>query len=65
MTVVAYPGYPEDYRKCQICGALLGTKCRSRSGKIVNGRPDGVVTDLAQPHIARKRRAWRKLPKRA
>lgn len=52
--------YPENYRKCKICGALLGAACRSRSGRIVNGRPDGIATELPTPHIARKRRAPRK-----
>lgn len=61
MTIVAPPaGYPEDFRKCQICGALLALRCRSRSGRIVNGRPDGVSTELPTPHIARKRRTRRK-----
>jgi hypothetical protein len=60
MIVAAPVGYPEDFRKCKICGVLLGTKCRSRSGRIVNGRPDGVSTELPTPHIARKRRAPRK-----
>lgn len=53
-------GYPGAYRKCQICGALLGKKCRSRSGRIINGRPDGVITELPGPHHARKRRTIRK-----
>lgn len=59
--VVAPPAdYPENYRKCKICGVLLGAKCRSQSGRIVNGRPDGISTELPTPHIARKRRAPRK-----
>lgn len=49
--------YPEDFRKCsQVCGAPLGTRCMSRSGKIVDGRPDQVVTLLDEPHKARKLR---------
>lgn len=50
------------YRKCsQICGAPSGKPCTSRSGKIVGGQPDGVLTELAAPHKARKRRT-RKVP---
>lgn len=60
MTAVYPVDYPDAYRKCQICGVPLGKKCRSRSGRIVNGRPDGVATELPSPHIARKRRTVRK-----
>ena len=50
------------YRKClQICRAEIGEPCFSRSGKVVNGQPDGVRTDLDTPHKARKRRT-RKIP---
>lgn len=43
------------YRKCsQICRAEIGQPCVSRSGRIVNGQPDGVLTALAVPHKARK-----------
>lgn len=52
-------GYPESYRACTICKVPLGKKCVSRSGKIVDGRPDGVVTELEHPHNARKRRTRR------
>lgn len=52
--------YPVGYRSCPICKAKLGEPCRSRSGRIVNGRPDGVITELDYPHVARKRRTRRK-----
>lgn len=49
------------YRKCsQVCAAPIGEPCVSLSGKVVNGRPDGVRTVLAVPHNARKRRTVRK-----
>lgn len=60
MIVSLDPEYPENYRKCPICGALLAKRCRSRSGRIVDGRPDGVSTELGTPHIARKRRTRKK-----
>lgn len=48
------------YRKCsQICRAEIGEPCFSMSGKIVGGQPDGVRTELAAPHKARKRRVKR------
>jgi hypothetical protein len=48
------------YRKCsQVCGAEIGQPCVSRSGRIVEGRPDGVRTVLAVPHVSRKRRVRR------
>lgn len=46
-----------EYRACsQVCGAKMGEPCRSLSGTIANGRPDGVQTTLALPHNSRKRR---------
>lgn len=48
------------YRACPICKAPLGKACRSLSGRIVNGRPDGVLTILLIPHKARKLRIPRK-----
>ena len=48
------------YRKCsQACGAEMGKPCVSRSGRVVAGRPDGVRTELAVPHKARKLRKGR------
>lgn len=45
------------YRKCsQVCGVEIGEPCRSLSGRIINGRPDGVRTELAYPHKTRKLR---------
>jgi hypothetical protein len=48
------------YRKCsQICGMPTGQACVSVSGTIVGGRPDGIRTELAVPHRARKLRTRR------
>lgn len=56
------PVYPDDYRACsQVCRAPLGQPCISLSGKVVDGRPDGVRTELAKPHKARKLRVKRKI----
>ena len=49
------------YRKCsQVCRAEIGQPCISLSGKIVEGRPDNVRTELTVPHKARKLRTRRK-----
>ena len=46
------------YRKCsQVCGAETGQPCFSRNGKVVEGRPDGVRTELKVPHTTRKMRS--------
>lgn len=47
------------YRKCSTCGAPTGTACASRSGRIVEGQPDGKRTPLPRPHVARQRRTGR------
>lgn len=47
------------YRACPICKAPIGEPCRSLSGTIVNGRPDGTITALETAHIARARRTGR------
>lgn len=47
------------YRKCTVCHAETGAACRSQSGRIVDGRPDGVETLLDRPHIARLLRTGR------
>lgn len=48
------------YRKCsQVCRAPMGEPCFSLSGRIANGRPDGVRTLLDTPHKARKLRTRR------
>ena len=44
------------WRHCQVCGAERGQPCVSRSGKVVDGRPDNARTELARPHLARKER---------
>jgi hypothetical protein len=41
------------YRKCRVCDAETGQSCRSLSGTIVGGRPDGIETKLAEPHKSR------------
>jgi formylmethanofuran:tetrahydromethanopterin formyltransferase len=49
------------YRACsQVCRAEIGKPCFSRSGRVVDGRPDQAVTLLDQPHKARKLRTVRK-----
>lgn len=48
--------YPAQYRACPVCRVKLGEKCISLSGKVVNGRPDQVRTELDKPHVMRKRR---------
>lgn len=53
------PDYPARYRACPVCRVKLGEPCVSLSGKIVNGRPDNVRTELPQPHTLRKRRTRR------
>ena len=48
------------YRKCsQVCGMPTGKPCVSLSGTVVGGRPDGIRTELAIPHKARKLRTRR------
>lgn len=59
ITVVADPVDWSTYRKCSGCLAEIGEPCRSRSGWIVGGRPDGVVTELEQPHVSRPLRTAR------
>lgn len=49
----------DDYRKCPICRREIGHPCVSMSGAIHGGRPDGKLTPLPHPHVARKRRAGR------
>jgi hypothetical protein len=55
--VAAFPW--DDYRACGGCGAAQGQPCRSLSGRIVNGRPDGVSTPITRAHVDRRRRAGR------
>jgi hypothetical protein len=47
------------YRACSVCRVELGRPCRSASGRIVGGQPDGIATELEHPHVARKLRAGR------
>lgn len=46
--------YPSRYLACPICKVPKGQSCLSRSGRIINGRPDDVRTELDHPHNARK-----------
>ena len=46
-----------EWRKCPVCTAGIGTACRSLSGTVAAGQPDGIVTALLRPHLARKMRA--------
>lgn len=48
------PVYPDDYLTCTVCRVGRGIKCRSRSGRIVNGRPDGKAIELDRPHTIRR-----------
>lgn len=60
MSETAAPVDWNEYRKCsQVCRAPSGEPCFSLSGTVVNGRPDGVRTHLALPHVSRKRRVRR------
>jgi len=48
------------YRKCsQVCRAEIGEPCFSLSGRIAEGRPDGLRTPLDAPHVTRKLRTRR------
>jgi hypothetical protein len=52
-----------DFRACtQVCRQPTGQPCVARSGKVVDGQPDGAVTVLSVPHVARKRRVSRLWP---
>lgn len=55
----AQADYPHGYRACRVCRVPLGQKCRSQSGRIVNGRPDGKTIELDHPHNARQQRKKR------
>lgn len=48
------------YRKCRVCNAGCGNPCVARSGRIVDGRPDGVLRELPQPHTVRRLRVPRR-----
>jgi hypothetical protein len=45
------------YRKCGTCHVWPGSACKSLSGKVVNGHPDGHEHTLAEPHGSRILRA--------
>jgi hypothetical protein len=49
--------YPAAYLSCPICKAKATEDCRALSGAIAAGRPNGTITPLTRPHIARKRSA--------
>lgn len=50
------------YRKCyRVCRARMGEPCFTLSGRIVDGRPDGVLTRLATPHVSRELRTGQKV----
>jgi hypothetical protein len=42
-----------QYRACPVCRTGWGRPCKSRSGRIVDGQPDGCETTLDEPHRAR------------
>lgn len=46
--------YPFKYLKCPVCRVAARKYCVSRSGRVVNGRPDEVEQRLDRPHTARK-----------
>jgi hypothetical protein len=47
------------YRACPVCRVPMGAACRSASGRVVDGHPDGISTELEHAHAARKRRSGR------
>jgi hypothetical protein len=47
------------WRACPVCKVKLGHPCRSLSGTIVAGRPDGTITELPLPHTTRPMRTGR------
>lgn len=49
----------EGYRLCPTCRRPTGRPCVARSGRVVDGRPDGVEVELEQPHAHRKPRVRR------
>jgi len=45
------------YRKCtQVCRAQIGEPCITLSGRIIDGRPDGIRHAMLVPHKSRKLR---------
>jgi hypothetical protein len=48
-----------QYRACGICKVRLGEPCISLSGRVVDGRPDGVRTVLTRAHGGRRPRRRR------
>lgn len=46
-----------QWRKCPVCHVATSQPCRSLSGTVTGGRPDGIVTVLDEPHKLRKRRS--------
>lgn len=49
----------DEWRKCSTCAAETGQACTTLNGRIAAGRPDGVRTVKATPHISRSRRRRR------
>jgi hypothetical protein len=49
----------DGYQLCGTCRRPSGRPCVSRSGHVVDGRPDGVENELEHAHAARKRRKGR------
>lgn len=49
----------DGYRKCTTCLRPSGRACKSRSGFVMGGQPDGVAVELEHAHVARKRRVGR------
>lgn len=47
------------YRACPTCKAASGEACRTMSGRVVGGRPDGAAQPLSHAHVARVRRSGR------
>lgn len=50
-----------EYRKCGICMVGTGNPCVSRSGRIVDGQPDGIRTELKAPHKGRRLRTAKRM----
>lgn len=48
------------WRKCRVCRADIGVACRTLSGRIINGRPDGIARYMLVPHKSREPRKIRR-----
>lgn len=50
--------YPVRYRKCPVCGALIGEPCATLTGAAVNGQVlDAQLVPRTRPHSRRRLRS--------